>query len=319
MKFYNQPPNFWDNFCLEHKSFFHHSDWHSILKKGFDTETVYVWDESRKNGFSISIFKKAIFKIGYIGFPVGGTITGEAFDEDLVSSIYKIIPQGRVHILRIPSGNFHPCSLSTQNINSCPETYIQNLDNWSQNNLSKHCRRDIKKSIRENAKIELLTDPDQGIYIYNLYKNTIKRNDGALRYTCNYFKSIIELSNSKNEIRCTCIKKDNEIIAFLVVTLNGNTANYLHGAINYDYRKTLPNDLLIYDAIVWAKNSNIASFNFMCSPVNQLNLIKYKEKWGGLTTSNNTFEYILSPFHSALFKASSMLYSYRKKFNLSNV
>ncbi|QMU62520.1 MAG: GNAT family N-acetyltransferase [Gammaproteobacteria bacterium] len=275
---------------------------------------LYIWDEAHNSGFSITIFTKAIFKIGYLGFPVGGTITGSTIDDDIFNSLKALLPPGLIHILRIPSGICSPTSISTESHLSCPETYIPELGSWTFDCLSKHCRRDIKKATRENEDVNEVIDPQHCTSIYKLYENTIRKNDGSLRYNEKYFKSIIIASKNNKEIRITCIKNKGEIIAFLIVALSNDVANYLHGAINYSFRKSLPNDLLIYDAIMWAKNNNAKSFNLMCSPNNQLNLVKYKEKWGGTTSSNITIEHNLSLLHSSMFKMATSSIHVANKF-----
>ena len=301
------PPIDWDTKCQKSESFFNNRLWHSVLKNSFNVKTLYYWDDKQEEGLSICIFQKSIFKIGYIGFPLGGTITGMNINNYLLNSINNNISPKQIHLLRIPTGKFSPSTLNHNHSNSCPETYINNLENWSKDNLSKRCRRDINKSIRENSEVEIITDPSNSKIIYNLYKKTIIKNDGSMRYNEDYFKSVISLSKDYKKLRCTCIRNNNKIIAFLIMVIDKNIAHYLHGAIDYNYRKSLPNDLLIFDAIMWAKNMGAKSFNFMCSPIKQPNLIKYKEKWGGQTSRNITFEYTFSGLHSSLFYIASSL------------
>ncbi len=42
MLLFKQPPDFWDKKCSLNKSFFHNSQWHSILEKGFNAKTIYM-------------------------------------------------------------------------------------------------------------------------------------------------------------------------------------------------------------------------------------------------------------------------------------
>ena len=91
--------------------------------------------------------------------------------------------------------------------------------------------------------------------------------------------------------------------------LNNKIVHYLHGAIDYEHRKSLPNDLLIYNAILWAKENNAIAFNLMSSPRKQLSLIKYKEKWGGKTSPNITYELGTSSIMYSVFKLINAVYN----------
>ena len=301
------PPDFWDRHCIKNNNIFSSSQWHNILKEGFNCTTIYISDKNQKDGVSITIFKKAFLKIGYLSFPTGGTLSGETLDNNSIQYILKNILPKFVHILRIPSGKFTPANITCKTFYSCPETYITNLGDWTLEQISKRCRRDINKSIRENENVEVIKDPGYAEDFYNLYINTIKKNKGLVRYTKSYFKSIITYSKKNKNIRCTCIKYDRKIIAFLILVVNEKIAYYLHGAIDYNFRKSLPNDLLIYNAIEWAKENNIKTFNLMCSPIKQPSLVKYKEKWGGETSENVTFEYGVSVVHYTLFKLANFI------------
>ena len=41
--------------------------------------------------------------------------------------------------------------------------------------------------------------------------------------------------------------------------------------------------------IRWAQAAGCESFNFMSSPPNQPSLVRYKEKWGGVTGVHRTY------------------------------
>ena len=71
------PPQYWDSLCLESDDLFNRVEWHNVLSRGFGCETIYGWDRENRSGMSITIFKAGPFKVGYIGFPVGGMLGKE--------------------------------------------------------------------------------------------------------------------------------------------------------------------------------------------------------------------------------------------------
>ena len=55
------------------------------------------------------------------------------------------------------------------------------------------------------------------------------------------------------------------------------------------------------------QNQGMECFNFMASPVNQPSLIRYKEKWGGVTRQLRVYEIPLRRLNSLLFKNASKI------------
>jgi lipid II:glycine glycyltransferase (peptidoglycan interpeptide bridge formation enzyme) len=149
--------------------------------------------------------------------------------------------------------------------------------------------------------------------MYRLYRQTVERHDGSLRYNQSYFCSLISLSQKSSLLRCLLAIAEDKIIAFLIVGINHDVAFYLHGSVDYKYQSLRPYDLLFVKAIEWAKENKCNKYNMMDSPNDQPSLVRYKEKWGGVTETK-TYHYInVNWFMGFVFSKLATLYDYSRR------
>ena len=201
---------------------------------------------------------------------------------------------------------------------SCPaqatlETAIENLQEWDLKGLSDNLRKAVKRAGRSPLEIVDAVKPSQGSVLFQFYKDTIKRHGGNMRYTEKYFQALIELSKTHSNLRCVLAMSGGEIAGFLAVGLHQNTAYDLHCCINLQFRRYNPSDFLTAFSISWAKREGMERYNLGSSPLKQASLVAYKEKWGGATREQKTYELALRPVQAAMFNASAILYERARK------
>ncbi len=134
-----------------------------------------------------------------------------------------------------------------------------------------------------------------GVEVFKIYSDTVKRQRGALRYNEAYFVNLIELAQSSPHIRVLLARVANTIAGFTVVVRHGPVGFYLHGGTHLAYRRYQPSAVLLYDAIQWSQSLGCSCFNLMSSPADQKSLVWYKEKWGGETREHRTYTLPLRP------------------------
>ena len=293
------PPPGWKHTCAESGNLFQHPEWQNVLHQGFDTRTYYIWASGEEFSFTVTVFKAGPFRIGYMGFPVAGTLSGSVTHSHLFQLRASGLP---IDLLRIPSSAFAtPFEAESQGVES-PETAIVDLPGWSVENLSK-LRRDLKKAERGLFTVNDLTENGSGALLYDLYRHTVVSKRGSLRYTQKYFQSLVNYSRRTNMLRCIAAFKDGSICGYVVCALNQDCAYYLHGATAVNWKSFGVSDLLLCEAIGWAQQKEMKNFNFMASPSNQPSLVRYKEKMGGVTRLQRTLEVPFSPLRSRFLKA----------------
>ena len=300
-------PPAWSEVCDQSDSLFHSESWLALLERSFGCRSLYLLDEEQRHGAAISQFRAGPFRIGYLGFPIGGTVG----DVDPGVDIPEILRQVPVELMpvaiRIPASGFGmPVDLGLQ-FEATNETAIVDLQAWSLERASKNRKRDVKRSLHSDLEMVDANDPADADRIYELYRKTLERHDGSLRYNAAYFSGLIRLATEHPKLRVLLAKTDGSICAFTVVAQHSSVGYYLHGAIDWSQRALRPSAMLMNNAIEWAKAGGCASFNFLSSPPGQESLVRYKEAWGGETRTHRTYTL---PVRSSflLFKAAERLY-----------
>ncbi len=190
---------------------------------------------------------------------------------------------------------------------SNPETAISNLQNWDLSSVSKNLRRDVKKAKRSDLSITETTDASQGRTLFRIYRATVKKYSGAIRYNEDYFSALIKLANRQSGLRVLLARHRGEVAGFIVVATDGGTTYYLHGGTDISCRQHSPADFLINEVIHRAREDGSECFNFMSSPGDQPSLVRFKEKWGGETRQHKTYTLAIRPSYQ-IFRIAENLY-----------
>ena len=303
LRFSLKPPSNWAAECIKERSLLYSPTWHQVLQKGLGCKTWYAWDEETTAGVAISVFHVGPFRIGYLGFPIGGILNGDSLSLSLLQGLQQANWPERPHLLRLPVSAFAGSSSHPpfHQVSSTPETAIIDLPSWDLNRITK-LRRDINKAMRSNFELRHLREEASSESIYNLYQSTVKRHSGNMRYTQEYFDALLKLTLENPNIYCLGAFKEEKLAGFLIAALNSKTAYYLHGAIDTNQKKYGASDWLLYHAIRWAQTEDMNCFNFMSSPSNQIGLVRYKEKFNAITCDHKTYEIIFNSTISYLFK-----------------
>lgn len=298
--FSDEAPKQWGELCSNSGDFFNTTEWQGLLTRGFSSKTCYGLNEETGAAFTITLFKAGPFNVGYVGFPVGGTVGDDPMTSDMIKLLKKALFPFSIHCLRLPVSSFVTNSALMLPARTTRETAICNLKDWNPEASSK-LRRIINK---KKSQLDIIdaSDLSQGKTLFKLYHATVKRHHGSMRYNEKYFKELIKLSIKDSRLRCLLAKIDNNIIGFIVVACHCENAYYMHGGMDYRFRQFYPSDILFMNAILWAKQKDMVSFNMMASPENQQSLVSYKEKWGGITKDQKIYELDLSVFKAKMFR-----------------
>lgn len=299
------PPPGWDHWCQASEAVFGSENWQGLLERSFNCRTLYFSDDS--GGFAVSVFRGGPFRIGYLGFPVGGVIGNPSMNPvaALRGSKSRTLPL----CVRVPGRAGSPLIDDDLPHQVNPETVIEDLQSWSLESVSKNLRRDVRKAGRSGLSVARTEDPAVGDTLYDLYSATVRRHGGSLRYNAAYFRGLIELAGTEPSIRVYLATAGSTIAGFVATVGHQGVANYLHGAARAEFRSDSPSDLLLSAAIDDARCRGFRQFNLMASPPGQPSLVRYKEKWGGVTRDLKTSTVILRPGYY-VFRAAEKLLSF---------
>jgi hypothetical protein len=280
-QFQNRFPDGWDDLCNQHDALFGTAAWQSFLESSFGCRTIY--GTNGEQGVAITVFKAGPFEVGYLGFPAGITI-GHAVDLRALLSDFKEsnLPGKPVCIRLSPSAFSQAAELKLKYVVNS-ETAITDLQSWDAMGVSSKLRRAIRKTEKSGLVPFEITDIALHEAIFDMYRRTVQRNRGSLRYSREYFKGFIRLSVETTEVRITGVLVDDLLAGFVATCRDNGTTYYLHGGTASDFRHLSPSDILMRDAIEFARSAGSQCFNFMASPLKQPELVRYKEKWGATT------------------------------------
>lgn len=305
IRFALEPPEHWDDRCAEHNDLFNSTPWQRVLSQGFGSTTLYGSQPDGTPQLTITVFGAGPFRIGYLGFPLGEGVGAFKLSPETVLT-WKTQPfPVAVHGLRLPVSAFSPAVELPLPVRCVPETAIEDLQNWQPQRFEK-LRRVINKARRSSLKIIAASDPAQGQALFRLYRDTVRRHGGSLRYPAPYFGALIGAAQTHTNLRCLlALTPEAELAGFLVLARHGDMACYLHGGIDPRLKHGYPSDLLFYHAIAWAQREGLCRFNMMASPADQASLVRYKEKWGGVTAQHKTYELSRQPVLTLAFKGAA--------------
>ncbi|NEV64835.1 GNAT family N-acetyltransferase [Thiorhodococcus minor] len=304
LQFASTPPVGWSELSEKQGCLIHSPEWHDVISGGFGAKPVYAWDKGLELAFSISVFRAGPFRIGYVGFPIGGALRGPLRPEH-VERLRESRPA--IDLLRIPISGFEPPIRTEFRHQSAPETAVLDLPNWCLSDFPK-LRRDIKKAGRNPFNVRDVIEPAYAHALYALYRHTILSHHGRLRYNAGYFAKLLELASCTDRLRILAAFDNAELAAYVVTVLDRDVAYYLHGATHPERKASGVSDLLVYTALEWARNQGMRCFNLMSSPASQPGLIRFKEKFGGSTKLHRTYEASISPIRAGLFSATQAMY-----------
>jgi len=308
-EFQESIPDGWDDLCSRHDALFGTSSWQSLLESSFDCRTIF--GTNGEQGVAITVFKAGPFEVGYLGFPAGTTI-GQLTDlRALLSDFLKSnLGDKPVCIRMSPSSFSQNADLDLKHVQN-PETSITDLQDWDCMAVSKKLRRDIRKAEKSGLVPVEISDPAQGDAIYRMYKDTVRRHQGSMRYTREYFAGLIRLSLDNDRVRIIGVSTEGRLAGFAVTIRDKDTSYYLHGGTDPTLRHLCTSDLLIRDVTGRAQSDGSDCFNFMASPPDQPMLVRFKEKWGATTRQLNTYTLPSGPLYPAFALAESVYRIFR--------
>lgn len=268
--------------------------WGQVLRTGLSAETRYVWDGVARVGHLLAIFRRGPFTIGYLGFPL-------CLDARANATMYAmddmIIAIGRCgdapDILRIPLSPFGARHIAQVPHSASPivETCIPDLDEWSATAVAKR-RHDLSAAHKRSEGLDPASHLD-GNELCALYRSAVRRNGGAVRYGNAYFEALARLDPSMVAIHA--LKQGNVPVAMVVSATHGEQGCYLHAGTAPSAMAAGASDLLLANAIAAAQASGLRAYNFLASPPRQHGLVKFKEKWGGITRTSATAQIAFGP------------------------
>lgn len=235
--------------------------WRRAVEHGLGATMAVVAEDT----VPMPIFQIGPVKIAYAGFPVG-------IDSDRRDAARVIAKKQGISVLRVIGKAEVPQLPGTFRRYIQSSVVIDDLHTWSAA-ISEKARRTRNRISRSEVQLRASIGADAEA-VWALYRHTVQRHGGAIRYTPEYFR----------QLSCQGLlvaEAADRLIGFVAVGIAGCRAFYLHGAHDIEARAHYPSDLLFLAMIERAKAVGATSLDFLPSPTRQPQLHAYKRSWGG--------------------------------------
>lgn len=296
-QFTAQPPAQWAPSCADSGALFHSPLWLELLHRGLGAEPLFGWHTPSHARLPLSVFCIGPFRVAYAGFPCAGLWGSTAALKDLPKARFE----RRVDLLRANLPGLEATALALPSLTSTPETVIENLQGWRLADLPK-LERDLKKAARSPLLVQQGQGSTSGADWHQLYLQTVERHHGQVRYPARWFETLLGLL-PQPRLAAWHALHEGTLAGFCIAALDGNTGYYLHGAVAPDCRSLGVTDRLLWLALQWAQAGGARRFSLMSSPPAQAGLIRYKEKWGGITRPLHSWEWSIRPLQAGAFRS----------------
>jgi lipid II:glycine glycyltransferase (peptidoglycan interpeptide bridge formation enzyme) len=150
-------------------------------------------------------------------------------------------------------------------------------------------RYNIRLAGRKGVQVREATAPDDVDTFYRIYQETATR-DGFFIHPKQHYADILRLYGERDAAVLLLAEYDNTPIAGLIAVRCGPVATYMFGASSNLHRNRMPNHLLQWTAIRWARARGCTHYDFraiaeVLDPKEDLySLFTYKQGFGGDST-----------------------------------
>jgi lipid II:glycine glycyltransferase (peptidoglycan interpeptide bridge formation enzyme) len=187
--------------------------------------------------------------------------------------------------------------------------------------MKQKTRYNINLAVKKNVTIKSQTDMGK---FYSLMEITGQRDQFGI-HSLTYYQRAFVLFNAHQNCQLLLAEFDNTPLASLIVFKHGNRAWYFYGASSDLHRDKMPNYLLQWEAIRWAKNQNCTEYdlwgvpdedlatlesNFTNNDTGLWGVYRFKRGFGGeLKRSSGPWDRVYNPY---LYRLYTYLIKFRK-------
>lgn len=136
---------------------------------------------------------------------------------------------------------------------------------------------------------------------YRLLQTTGERDEFGI-HTFDYYLQVWRIFVPRKQARLFLAEYDGQLLAGIFVGLMAKQAIYLYGASSNEQRNLMPNYLLQWEAIRWARSEGATSYDFWGIPEtddedeSMAGVYRFKSGWGGrVVRLVGNYEYVCRP------------------------
>lgn len=288
----------WDDYVvrlpIEKQDIYYSRDYCKMFEKNNTVAELFVFEDEKGNiilyPYMKTLIEQNVFDEDYYDietvYGYGGPISSSEETEFLLEFEKAFLKYCKEEHIIAEFVRFHPL-LRNQNIFVKNMQVIHNrytvwldltnsIDEIWMNQVSTQNRNTIRKCEKNGLFVEISDEYETFIEIY---KQTMQKvnADEFYFFDKNYFQ---QLQNNKHML-LLCVKKDNDIIAGAIFMAYGDFFHYHLAGSKKEYLKYSPNNLLLWEAIKYAKEHGYKKFHFGGGLTDSIedNLFRFKSRF----------------------------------------
>jgi hypothetical protein len=268
-------------------SFYNKKEWFCVLQEGFNAPVVcYCLEEDEKIYLALPgiILDFKIMKMFYSNIPYGGFVGEMQYLSTFLPLLEKSLKKDHIHSIRIAKDSKTQFPELGGYLKEMAFTHLLDLDEMTEESLwenyKKRVRRDVRKAEKSGIRIDQASDLKEVDILFDLYLETMKRNEAYNVWTRNMLHAIYHHLVEKGEAEFLLAKIKDEVIAGIILLFSHETVYYFFAASSRKYLSLCPNDLLVHNGICLSIRKGKKYFDLMASQKEDVALMNFKEKWG---------------------------------------
>ncbi len=162
-------------------------------------------------------------------------------------------------------------------------------------------RYNIRLAERKGVSVRVARTVEDVRDWYNILQTTSIRDKFGI-HTCEYYLRAWQIFAPRNQARLFLADYNGQLLAGIFVGLMAKQAIYLYGASSNEQRQMMPNYLLHWEAIRWAKREGATIYDFWGIPETDdqdeamAGVYRFKSGWGGrVVRFLGNYEYVYHP------------------------
>ena len=147
-------------------------------------------------------------------------------------------------------------------------------------------RYNVRLAARKGVTVRVAETPSDVHAWYRLLQTTGERDQFGI-HSSSYYLDAWQIFAPHNQVRLLLAEYNGQLLAGIFVSLFARQATYLYGASSNEQRQLMPNYLLQWEAIRWARQQGAHTYDFWGIPATDdedeamAGVYRFKSGWGG--------------------------------------
>lgn len=173
-------------------------------------------------------------------------------------------------------------------------------------------RYNVRLAVRKGVTVRVAETPDDVRSWYHLLETTGERDRFGI-HSYDYYLDAWRIFAPRSEARLLLAEHNGQLLAGIFVGFFARQAIYLYGASSNEQRQLMPNYLLQWEAMRWARQQSALTYDFWGIPATDdeneamAGVYRFKSGWGGRVVQfPGCYETIYRPFTMSIARATFM-------------